>query len=204
MLKLKFQYFGHFIWKAKSLEKTLMLGKIEGRRRRGWQRTGWLDGITDSMDLCDQALGDGEGQGTLVCCSPWGHKELDTSEWLNNNNRQESAFAGVQVGSNHPLLLCEYILHYKTVLCVQKIIQIFVLQELFSDSHVRWDNYFLWFSPRLLHVWEISLLPSAIRLKWIIVRRAFPACFIYLIPPPIILYHSSLIIHFVLVLIIVV
>ena len=51
MLKLKLQYFGHLMWRANSLEKTLMWGKIEGRRRRGWQRTGWLDGITDSMDL---------------------------------------------------------------------------------------------------------------------------------------------------------
>ena len=51
MLKLKLQYFGHLMWRADSLEKTLMLGKIEGRRRRGRQRMRWLDGITDSMDM---------------------------------------------------------------------------------------------------------------------------------------------------------
>ena len=51
MLKLKFQYFGHLIGRADSLEKTLMLGKIEGRRRRGRQRMRWLDSITDSMDM---------------------------------------------------------------------------------------------------------------------------------------------------------
>ena len=51
MLKLKLQYFGHLMWKADSLEKTLMLGKFESRRRRGRQRTRWLDGITDSMDM---------------------------------------------------------------------------------------------------------------------------------------------------------
>ena len=51
MLKLKLQYFGHLMWRANLLEKTLMLGKIEGRRRRGWQRMRWLDGIIDSMDL---------------------------------------------------------------------------------------------------------------------------------------------------------
>ena len=51
MLKLKLQYFGHLVWRADSFEKTLMLGKIEGRRRRGWQRMRWLDDITDSMDM---------------------------------------------------------------------------------------------------------------------------------------------------------
>ena len=51
MLKLKLQYFGHLMWRADSLEKTLMLGKIEGRRRRGQQGMRWLDGITDSMDM---------------------------------------------------------------------------------------------------------------------------------------------------------
>ena len=51
MLKLKLQYFGHLMWRADSLEKTLMLGKIEGRRKRGQQRMRWLDGITDSMDM---------------------------------------------------------------------------------------------------------------------------------------------------------
>ena len=51
MLKLKLQYLGHLMWRPDSLEKTLMLGEIEGRRRRGWQRIKWLDGITDSMDM---------------------------------------------------------------------------------------------------------------------------------------------------------
>ena len=51
MLKLKCQYFGHLMWRANSFEKTLMLGKIEGRRRKDWQRMKWLDGITDSMDM---------------------------------------------------------------------------------------------------------------------------------------------------------
>ena len=57
MLKLKLQSFGHLMWRADSLEKTLMLGKIEGRRRRGWQRMTWLDGITDSMDMGLGGLG---------------------------------------------------------------------------------------------------------------------------------------------------
>ena len=51
LITMKLQYFGHLMWRTDSLEKTLMLGKIEGRRRRGWQRMRWLDGITDSMDM---------------------------------------------------------------------------------------------------------------------------------------------------------
>ena len=62
-----------------------MLGKIEGKRRRGQQRMRWLDDITNSMDGFEQALGVGEGQGSLACCCPWGHKESDTTERLNNN-----------------------------------------------------------------------------------------------------------------------
>ena len=58
MLKLNLQCFGHLMWRTDSLEKTLMLGKIEGRTRRGWQRIGWLDGITDSMDLSLRRLQD--------------------------------------------------------------------------------------------------------------------------------------------------
>ena len=68
--------------KNHSLEKTLMLGKIEGGRRRGWQRTRLLDGITNVMDI-EQAPGVGDGQGSLACYSPWGCKELDTTERLN-------------------------------------------------------------------------------------------------------------------------
>jgi len=66
-----------------SLEKTLMLGGIGGRRRRGRQRMRWLDGITDSMDVESQwTLGVGDGQGGLACCNSWGRKESDTTERL--------------------------------------------------------------------------------------------------------------------------
>ena len=87
-LKWKLQYFDHLMGRANSLEKTLMLGKIEGKRRRERQRMRWLDGITDSMGHeFEQASGrDGEWQGSLMCCSPWGRKQSDTTERLNNNN----------------------------------------------------------------------------------------------------------------------
>ena len=88
MLKLKLQYFGHLMWRADSLEKTLMLGKTEGRRR-GWQRRRWLDGMTDSMDMNLNQPRHSEGQGSLVCWTPWGCKESDMSEPLNNNDFQE-------------------------------------------------------------------------------------------------------------------
>ena len=86
MLKLKLQYFGHLVRKADSLEKTLMLEKIEGNRRRGRQRMRWLDGVTDTTDVeFEQAPKVGEGQGGLAGCSLWGRKELDTTEQLNNS-----------------------------------------------------------------------------------------------------------------------
>ena len=73
------QYFGHLIQRADSLEKLLMLGKIEGRSRRGRQRIRWLDGITNSMDMSLSKLRVGDGQGGLACYSPQGHRELDTT-----------------------------------------------------------------------------------------------------------------------------
>ena len=91
-LMLKLQYFGHFMWRADSLEKTLMLGKIEGRRRRGQQRMRWLHSITDSMDMSLSKLwGVGNEQGSLACCSSWGHKELDMTELLNWTERSYGA-----------------------------------------------------------------------------------------------------------------
>ena len=72
MLKLKLQYFGYLMQRADSSEKILMLGKIEGRRRRGQQRARWWDGIMDTTDTS--------------FCSPWGGKELDMTGQLNHNN----------------------------------------------------------------------------------------------------------------------
>ena len=87
MLKLKRQYFGHLIQRSDSFEKTLMLGKIEGGRRRGRQKMGCWMASQMPFKLngheFEQALGVGEEQGSLACCSPWGHKESDITEQLN-------------------------------------------------------------------------------------------------------------------------
>ena len=81
MLKLKLRYCGHLMQRSDSFEKTLIMGKIGGRRRSVQQRMRWLDGITDLMDM--GGLQELVMQGGLVCCGSWVHKESDTTEPLN-------------------------------------------------------------------------------------------------------------------------
>ena len=81
MLKLKLQYFGHLIQRTDLLEKTLMLGKIEGKKQKGTtevEMVGWHHGLNGQE--FDHVLGVGQGQGSLACCSSWGHKEWDMTE----------------------------------------------------------------------------------------------------------------------------
>ena len=119
MLKVKLQYYGHLLRRVDSLEKTLMLGKIEGRKRRGRQRMRWLDGITDSMDTslsklwelvmdreacCAAVYGviksQTQLQGSLLCCCPWGRKESDTTERLNWYTYQPKSVFSLKINSH--------------------------------------------------------------------------------------------------------
>ena len=83
MLKLELQYFGHLMQRTDSLQKTLMLGKSEGRRRRGWQDE--MAGGHHQLNghEYESTPGVDDGQGSLACCSPWGRKESDLTEQLN-------------------------------------------------------------------------------------------------------------------------
>ena len=83
MLKLKLQYFGHLMRRTDSLEKTMMLGKIDGSRRRGHQRIRWLDGITDSMDMSLSELWELVMDRGACVLQPWDHKDPDMTEQLN-------------------------------------------------------------------------------------------------------------------------
>ena len=103
MLKLKLQYFGQRTQRVDSLEKTLMLGGIGGRRKKGQPRMRWLDGITDLVDMSLSELGVGDGQGGLACCDSWGRKESDTTElnWTDDDQIRASPQASHGL-SNEP------------------------------------------------------------------------------------------------------
>ena len=106
MLKLELQYFGYLMQRADSLEKNLMLGKTEGRRRRGQQRMRWLDGITDSTNIklsnVRERVKDRGAWHAARC--PWGHKQLETTEQLNNNppSLQEAGIFWRTQGAGRP------------------------------------------------------------------------------------------------------
>ena len=131
ILKLKLQYFGHLMRRADSFENTLMLGKIEGRRRRGWQRIRRLDGIIDSKDMSLDKLRIGDGEGALECCGSWGRKESGTTERLNwLNTLFTKQIYNIMLYDNH--LICYCCLAAKYIL--------FFLQPMdFNLSGCPWD-----------------------------------------------------------------
>ena len=88
MLKLRFHYFGHLMWRADSLEKTQMLGKIEGRRRRGLQGMKWSDGMTDSMEMSLSKLRE------IMRDSPWGRSQTGRSDWTTKAHFRYSTSRG--------------------------------------------------------------------------------------------------------------
>ena len=107
MLMLKLQYFGHLMRRADSFEKTLMLGKVEGGRRRGWQRMRWLDGSLSQWTWVWVNSGSWWWTGRLVCCSPWGRKESDTTKRLNwNDDTTKSSFSLLPSMEKELVFLC--------------------------------------------------------------------------------------------------
>ena len=137
MLKLKLQYFGHLTWRADSLEKTLMLGKIEGRRRRGQQRMRWLDGITDSMDMSLSKLRelvmDREG---LECCSPWVAKS-----WTRLSDRTE-------------LCICANYFSFPKLSFIYKIMSIRYPLKVYSEASRIYPD--IWESLNKYWLWILS------------------------------------------------
>ena len=112
LLKLKLQYFGYLMRRTDSFEKTLMLGKIQRGRRRGWQKMRWLGGTAASMDMILSELQELVLTGKVTCCSPWGGKESDTTERLNWTDRCCSLVFIFHVGNLmiawSPLSFCKF------------------------------------------------------------------------------------------------
>ena len=136
MLKLKLQYFGHLMWRANSLQKTLMLGKTEGRRRRGWQRMRWLDGITDSMDM---------GLGRF--------RELVREAWHAANHGVEksrtlpSDWTELNWTKCHP--------HYSDNIFKLKLLYLYFSWSLMKLKILLADNYLKTYN-KLNHIWPVT------------------------------------------------
>ena len=174
-LKLKLQYFGHLMWRTDSLEKTVIMGKIEGRRGREQQRMSWLDGITNLMGMSlNKTSGVGDGQGRLACCSPWGRKESDMTEQLNWTTI-DTAWTCQKSKDNSMIILIFYVKAKETQqergvfshLCGLEIFLFLSLRQhyrldLFSSCSItvteRGDSFVLW--SYLCYLGELQLLES--------------------------------------------
>ena len=136
MLKLKLQYFGHLMWRADSFEKTLILGKIASRRRRGWQRMRWLDGITDTVDMglggFRQLVMDREAWRTAV----HGVTESDTTEWLDWTELNNCSCKTVsKLGIKENFLFFEKCVSNKTIPSIVEICTFIVLYTIHNPIH---------------------------------------------------------------------
>ena len=114
MLKLNIKYFGHLMRRTDLLEKTLMLGRFEGGRRRGWQRMRWFYGITNRWTWVWVSSGSWWWTGSLVCCSPWPQKESDMTEHLNSIQLNFGLFFANKAQRNGPIKHFCILLHSKS------------------------------------------------------------------------------------------
>ena len=127
MLNLKLQYFGHLMQRANSLKKTLMLGKIEDRRRRRQQRMRWLDGIIDSGHEFEQALGVGDGQGGLMCCLWRWRKSLQGKKWGIQSFSCVQLFATLWTAAHQPPL---------SFTISQSLLKFISIESMMSSNHL--------------------------------------------------------------------
>ena len=126
-----FQYFDHPMRRADSLEKTLMLGKIEGRRRRGWQSVRWLDGVSDSMDMSlSKLLEIMKYKGSLACCIPRGHKE----SWTRLKDQTTTTYSDIETSAwKKPPSASLYVKAPIVLICMYFYINTIMLQVLFCN-----------------------------------------------------------------------